>query len=78
MSEQVPAGATDEALPEYEPVPDDAMPREHLAALEAVPEVIEADAISGPQAGAHGGSIAGPIGTGCRAFFYRFPPGHHT
>ena len=41
MSEQVPAGATDEALPEYEPVPDDAMPREHLAALEAVLMVVD-------------------------------------
>lgn len=39
MSEQV--GATDEALPEYEPVPDDAMPREHLAALEAVLMVVD-------------------------------------
>src|SRR5690625_7784414 len=39
MSEQV--GATDEVLPEYEPVPDDAMPREHLAALEAVLMVVD-------------------------------------
>lgn len=41
MSEQAEHEAIGESVPEYEPVPDDAMPREHLAALEAVLMVVD-------------------------------------
>lgn len=42
MSEQSEdAAVVGEPVPEYEPVPDDAMPREHLAALEAVLMVVD-------------------------------------
>lgn len=33
--------ATEQEAPRYEPVPDDAMPREHLAALEAILMVVD-------------------------------------